>query len=82
MSAERLWQAVELDHRGKVAAAAAADARYRLPDQLVKVRVTAAFWLAGREALPGEVVDVPRWLLSDLAGRGLAQQCDTPSATP
>jgi hypothetical protein len=41
--AERLAQLVELDHRGKVAAAVAADARHRPRDTWVKVRVTAPF---------------------------------------
>jgi len=75
MSAEaaRLAQLVELDHRGKVAAASAADARHRPRDTLAKVRVTAPFRVSGREVQTGEVVDVPRWLLSDLVQRGLAE---------
>jgi hypothetical protein len=66
MSAQRLWQVVELDHRQKVAAAAAADERHRARDELVKVRVTAPFRVAGREVQCGEIVDVPNWLVSGL----------------
>jgi hypothetical protein len=72
MSAERLWQAVELDHRAKVAAAAAADARHRPREQIVTVRVTAPFRVSGREVQPGEVVEIERWLLAGLAATGNA----------
>jgi len=80
---QRLTREVHDLWRDEVARAAAADARYRPLDTLARVRVLAPFRVAGgREAQPGEVVEVPRWLLSDMAGRGLAEQCDTPSATP
>jgi len=64
-SAQRLWQLVELDHRAKVAAAAAADARHRPRDELVKVLVTAPFRVEGREVHIGEIVEVPNWLSRD-----------------
>jgi hypothetical protein len=70
MSAARLWQVVELDHRAKVQAAAAADARHRPRDELVKVRVTAPFRVAGHEVQPGEIVEVPSWLVSGLQTTG------------
>jgi hypothetical protein len=72
MSAERLSQLVELDHRGKVAAAAAADARHRPRDELVKVRVTAPFRVNGREAKCGDIVEIEKWLLSGLVATGNA----------
>jgi hypothetical protein len=70
MSVDRLWQVVEMNHRAELAAAAAADARHRPGDTLVKVCVSAAFWLAGREAQPGEVVEVPNYLVSGLRVTG------------
>jgi hypothetical protein len=66
MSAERLWQVVELDHRQKVAAAAAADARHRPRDELVRVLVVQPFRVSGREAQPGEIVEIEKWLVSGL----------------
>jgi hypothetical protein len=72
MSAERLWQVVELDHRAKVAAAAAADARHRPRDELVRVVVAQPFRTAGREAQPGETVEIEKWLLSGLIATGHA----------
>jgi hypothetical protein len=39
MSAERLWQVVEADHRAKVLAADVAYSRYRPRDELAKVKV-------------------------------------------
>jgi hypothetical protein len=72
MSAERLWLAVELDHRAKVQAAAAADSRYRPRDELLKVRVTAPFRVRGREAQCGEIVEIERWLVSGLQTTGHA----------
>jgi hypothetical protein len=70
MSAERLWLAVELDHRATVAAASEAYSRHRPRDELVKVRVIAPFRVAGREVTVGELVSVENWLLSDLVVRG------------
>lgn len=70
MSAERLWLAVELDHRAKVAAASDAYARHRPRDELAKVLVLQRFWVSGREVQPDEIVEIPGWLLSDLVIRG------------
>jgi hypothetical protein len=70
VSAQRLWQAVELDHRAKVQAAAAADARHRPRDEMVKVRVLQEFWVGGRVAQPGETVEIPKWLVSGLQTTG------------
>jgi len=63
---------VELNHRAKVAAAAAADARHRPPDQLVRVLVVHPFRVSGREAQPGEIVEVANWLVSGLQITGNA----------
>lgn len=61
--------AVELDHRAKVAAASEAYARHRKRDTVIKVKVLAPFRVAGREVQPGEIVDIPDWLLRDLMVR-------------
>jgi hypothetical protein len=74
VSVERLWAAVEADHRAKVAAASDAYSRHRPRDELVKVRVTAPFRVAGREVTVGELVSVEKWLVSDLVVRGLVEK--------
>jgi hypothetical protein len=72
MSAERLFQLVDLDHRVRVAGAAAADARHRPRDELVRVQVVQPFRVSGREVQPGEVVAVEAWLVSGLVATGNA----------
>jgi len=74
MSAERLWLAVELDHRAKGAAASEAYSRHRKRDELVKVKVLAPFRVAGREVMVGELVSVEKWLVSDLVVRGQVER--------
>jgi hypothetical protein len=70
MSAQRLSQVVELDHRQKVAAAAAADARHRPRDELVRVLVVQPFRVSGREVQSGEIVEIEEWLMSGLIATG------------
>ena len=69
---QRLTREVHDLWRDEVARAASADLRYRPRDELVRVLVVQPFRINGREVQPGEVVQVPNWLVSGLQITGNA----------